>query len=214
MPACLYRELADCQVRVFPEALGDRADPARCLALRLPTRPCQEPLQRAANLVLRGFCLANVSEVPRLPADETSYPQRDGQTREQPASEPGRIELDLDLLESDRRGCIPMTRAGPIEDRGRPGDEPLPHFSLVQIRTEHKERKDGPIVGVRRHAGVAAVDDSSDTGAAEASLQGMPRRFDRGAGLLDKRGSAGRQEKMKERAGDLEWVQYKIRGGR
>ena len=214
MPACLYRQLADSQVWVFPEAFGDRADPARRPALRLPARPFQEALQRGANLTFRSCCLANVSEISRLPADETSDPQCDRQTRKQPVSEPGRIELDLDLLESDCRGRIAMTRAGPIEDRGRPRDEPLPQFSLVQIGADHEQRKNGPVVCVRRHAGVAAVDDPPDTGAAEALQQVMPRRLDGGAGLLDKHGSPGRQEKMRRGPRDLESVQYKISGNR
>jgi hypothetical protein len=115
------------------------------------------------------FCLAGVSEVSRLSADATSDPQHGGRKWKQPASKPGGIELDLNLFESYRRGCVAMTRAGAIKDRRRAGDEVLPDFGLVQIGADHKERKNRPVMGVLWHAGVASVDDPSERRPAEAS---------------------------------------------
>src|SRR5215813_3906411 len=120
MPARLQCEVADSQTSVFAQASGDRADPARRLPLRLPARPFQESLQRFTNAILGGFHLASASKVAHLSADATTDPQHDRHTRQQTASKPGRIELDLDLLEPDRRGRVAMTRAGAIEDRGWP----------------------------------------------------------------------------------------------
>jgi hypothetical protein len=77
--------------------------------------------------------------VSGLSTDATSNPQLDGQTWTQPASQPGGIELDLDLFESHCRDGVAVSRAGPIQDRGRTGDEPLPDFSLVYIGAEHEE---------------------------------------------------------------------------
>jgi hypothetical protein len=82
-------------------------------------------------------------------------------------SKPGRIELNLDLFESDRRGCVAMARASAIEDCGWAGDEFLPGLSLIQIGADHKKRKNGPVMSVLLHAGVAPVDNPSDTGSAE-----------------------------------------------
>ena len=50
-------------------------------------------------------------------------------------------------------------------------------FGLVQIRPDHKERKNGPIMGVLWHAGVAPIDDPSDRGSAEASQHEIPSRL-------------------------------------
>src|SRR5262249_52268678 len=84
---------------------------------------------------------------------------------------------DLDLFEANRRGRIAMTRAGGVEDRGGPADEPLPELGLVQIGADHEERKNGPLMGVLWHAGVAPVYDPSDTGSAEAAQHRESCRF-------------------------------------
>src|SRR5579863_3998754 len=169
MPVYLLRKVADSQGGVFAEASAHRADPARRHPLRLAARPFQEPLERCAKLIFGCFCLASVSEVSRLSADATSDPERGGRKRKQLASKPGGIELDLNLFESYRRGCVAMTRAGAIKDRRRAGDEVLPDLSLVQIGADHKERKNRPVMCVLWHAGVASVDDPSERRSAEAS---------------------------------------------
>src|SRR5215467_11645356 len=115
MPTRLQREVADSQSCVFAQAPGHRPDPARGLSLRLPVRSLQEPLQRFTNAILGCFHRASASQVAHLPAEVTTDPQRDRHTRQQAASKPGRIELDLDLFESNRRGRVAMTRAGAIE---------------------------------------------------------------------------------------------------
>jgi hypothetical protein len=168
MSVCLYRKVADFQSRVLPQATGDRADPARRLTLGLSARPSEEPSERFTQLNLGCSRLARVSEVSRLPADGTSDPRHHWQTWKQLASNPAWIELDLDLLESNRRSGVAMTRAGAIEDRRRPGDEVLPELGLVQIGADHEERKNRPVMGVLWHASVTPVDDPSDTGPAEA----------------------------------------------
>jgi hypothetical protein len=175
MPACLSREVADFQGRVFREAAGDRANPPRRLTLGLPARPFEEPLERCTKAIFGYPCFASTSEVSRVSPGTISDPPRHGQSW-QPASKPGRIELDLDLFESNRSGRIAMSRAGAIKDRGRAGDEFLPDFSLVPIGAEYKERKNRPVVGVLWHAGVAPVDDPSDRGSAEASQHPIPYR--------------------------------------
>jgi hypothetical protein len=199
MPAYFYRKVADFQGRVFPEASAQRADPARGRRLRLAARPFQEPLERCTKVIFAGFCLASVSEASRLFADASSDPQHDGRRWKCPASKPGGIELDLDLFESNRRGCVAMTRAGAIEDRGRPGDEVLPDFSLVQIGADHKERKNRPVVGVLWHAGVATVDDPSERSSAEASQHQIPGRFN--YGVASYINAAAQAVKRKERDG-------------
>jgi hypothetical protein len=118
-----------------------------------------------------------VSEVSRLSADATSDPKIDWQRCKQSASEPGRVELDLDLFESYRRGCVAMPRTGTIENRGWAGNELLPNLGLVQIGADHKERKNGPVMGVLRHAGAAWVDDPSDAGSTEASQHPISRHL-------------------------------------
>src|SRR5580700_8645892 len=133
MPVYLYRKVADFQGGVLAEASPHRADPVRRRPLRLAARPFEEPLERCAKVIFGCFCLAGVSEVSRLSADATSDPQHGGRKWKQPASKPVGIELDLNLFESYRRGCVAMTRAGAIKDRRRAGDEVLPDFSLVQI---------------------------------------------------------------------------------
>ena len=177
MSACLFRKFADFQGRVLIEASRDGADPARGLTVVLPARPCQEPSDRFTHMSLGCLHLASLSEVSRVSADGTSNPSHDGQTWKQLGSNPGRIELDLDLFESYRRGGVAMMRPGPIEDCGWPGNEPLAHFGLVQIGADNEERKNGPVMGVLRHAGAAPVDDPSDTGSAEASQHLVSRSF-------------------------------------
>ena len=209
MPAYLSREVADTQGRVFPQASADRANPARRLTPGLPACNFQEPLQRCAKAFFGCRCFASVTEVPRLPPGTTSDPPHHGQSRNQPASKPVRIELDLDLFESKRCGRIAMSRPRAIEDRGRPGDKRLADVSLVQIGAHHKERNNRPVVGVLRHAGVAPVDDPSDRDSAEASQHQIsyPSRM---AWPLIKCCSASRQEKRPGWCRDLESVQYKI----
>jgi hypothetical protein len=143
----------------------------------LPLRSLQKPLQRRAQATLGCFSFASFDELPLLPPHATSDPQCHGHGRKQPASEPGRIELDLDLFESKRRDRVAMSCAGTIEDRGRTRDEPPADFGLVQIGADHKERKNGPIMGVLRDAGLAAIDDPSDRGSAEASQHQIPSRL-------------------------------------
>src|SRR5215469_2022469 len=168
MPARLSGKLADLEARVFSQSSRDRANPARRFTLGLPAGALEESLQGCAKAARGGFFFARASEEARLPSDPASDPQHDGHRWKQRASEPGRIELNLDLFKAHGRDRVAMGCAGTIEDCGRTGDELLPDFSLVQIRAHHKERENGPVVGVLRHAGVAAVDDPCDRGSAEA----------------------------------------------
>ena len=204
MPACLGREVADSQGRVSPEALGHRVDPGRRRTRGLPARSRQEPLQRRPQSRFRNFRLAGASEIPRLSADAASDPKRDRQRRNQTASKPGRIEFDLDLLEPDRRGRIAMPCAGAVEDRGGAGDEALSYLGLVQIGADHEERKNGPVMGVLGHPGIARVDDPSEGGSAVASQQQITRPIRRR--WLDTARSAG--PSRPGRPADLESVQY------
>jgi hypothetical protein len=114
------------------------------------------------------FCLASESEVACFSAHGTAGPPLHGLTWKHPVSKPGRIELNLDLFEANRGGCVAMARAGAIEDRGWAGDELPPNLSLIQIGADHKKRKNGPVMCVLWHAAVAPVDNPSDTDSAEA----------------------------------------------
>src|SRR5215469_3349546 len=139
MAVCLSRKVADSQRRIFPQAPGDRTDPARRFMLRPPARPFEEPLDRITQVTLGYFCLASVDKVSRLSSDVTSDPFHDGYTWQQSASNPERIELDLDLFESNGRGRVAMARAGAIENRGGSGNELLSDFRLIDIGADHKE---------------------------------------------------------------------------
>jgi hypothetical protein len=212
--ARLCRKVADFQGWVFPEASGDRADPARRLALRLPVGACEEPLKRRAQAIFAGFCLASVSEGSRLYADATSDPKHDGQTWKQSMSQPRRIELDLDLFESYRRCCVAMPRAGAIKDRGWAADEPLPNLGLVQIGADYKERENGPVMGMLWHAGAAAVDDPSNSGSAEASQHRFPARVTDSEASYIKVAARAVKMTITGDPRDLESVQYELRGPR
>src|SRR5262247_2094839 len=143
MPACLSGKVADPQGRVFTESSRDRGDPLCRLPLGLLAGTFQEALQSCAKAVFGCFCATFLSEKSGLPARTTSDPRHHGHRRQQAATKPGRIELNLDLFESHSRDCVAMSCASTIENRGRTGDELLPDFSLVQIRADHKERKNG-----------------------------------------------------------------------
>ena len=131
MPPYLSREVADVQGRVLPEASVDRANPARRLTPGLSACNLQEPLERCTKVIFGCRYFASMSEAPRLARGTTSVPPHHGQSWNQPASKPVRIELDLDLFESNRRGRLAMSRPGAIEDGRGARDERRADFSLV-----------------------------------------------------------------------------------
>jgi hypothetical protein len=193
MSACLDRELANFSARVLPEVSRDRANPARWLTRGLQASPFKEPSNPIAQTRPRRGRLASASKISRRSADGASDPLHDGQTWKPPGSDPGWVKLDLDLFESNRGGGVAMTCAGAIEDRRWPGDKFRPDLGLVQIRADHEKRENGPVVSVLGHAGVAPVNDPSDTGSAEALQHQFPIFQDNATAYINVAG-ANRQE--------------------
>jgi hypothetical protein len=102
------------------------------LTLQLPTCAPEEPLDRGAQGSF-GCVVASLRETARLCAGSTSDPLHHRHGWKRLAPEPGRIEFNLDLLESKRRNGVSMSCAAAVENRRRTGDELLPGLSLVQI---------------------------------------------------------------------------------
>jgi hypothetical protein len=88
-------------------------------------------LDRCAQAIF-GCLFASVCKVAGLSPGRTSDPPHDGHGWRRPAPEPGRIELDLDLLESHRRSSVAMSRAGTIENR----DGPDMNFCPISVSFE------------------------------------------------------------------------------
>jgi hypothetical protein len=131
-------KVANLKVPAIPEPLRERANPVGRFTSGLLPGASQESLDLCTKVILRGLFFARVSKISRLPSGSAADPRQDGLAWE-PRSKPSRIELDFDLLKSNRRDRVAMSGSGAIEDRGRTGDELRPDFRLVQIGAHHEE---------------------------------------------------------------------------
>ena len=132
------RKLGDSEGRVFSQAPRDAADPGCTLARRLPLRFFQKPANRGAQPPLGDLSCAGLSEFSRLPSRPTANPLSDGPVGKPSETDPGGIELDLDLLEPESGDGVAVRRAGAIKDRGRTANELCSDFCLVQISPHHE----------------------------------------------------------------------------
>lgn len=132
-------QVTDPEVRFIPEPLGNSANPTQRFTSGLLAGHFQESPDLGTKAILGGPFFARVSKSSRRPPGATADPGDDGLAWEQPRSKPSRIELNLDLLKSDRGDRVAMRGVRAIEDRGRTGDEPGPDLRLVRIGAHHEK---------------------------------------------------------------------------
>src|SRR5580692_8789178 len=158
MSSDLACKVGHLQRRILAEAPGHRTNPARRFPRRFAARSLHEPLQGCTQALLVRFPAAEQRQGSSLRAGASTQPSRDGSTGKQPASKPGRIELDLDLLEPRRRNGVTMSSPGPIENGRGASDEGLSEFALVQIPAYYEHRQQRPIMGALPNPRTASID--------------------------------------------------------
>src|ERR1700678_2311895 len=167
MPPHGLCELVDLQRYIRVEPSRDRSDPIGRIALGPDIRTFHETPHRRAKSFFARLCAAKTHKVSNLRACASVQPSRHRHIRH--GSKPRRIELDLDLLETERADDIAMRSARLKENRRGAGDEVFAELGLVGTAAEDDKREQRPIMRMLRNARMTPVDNSSDPGSAEIS---------------------------------------------
>ncbi len=165
MPSRILCKIVGAQGRIIAQASRDRIDPVWALTAGFAIGALHELPHGRTKLHFFRIRAAQPHQRSRFRARASAQPLRHRRIRH--VSKPRRIELDLDLLETERTNDIAMRSARPKENRRRAGNDRLAEFGLVGTAAEYAKREQRPIMRMLRNARSTPVDNSSDLGSAE-----------------------------------------------
>jgi len=131
MSTQFFREKCDTQRRVFMQAALHCGNPIRCGPFARAACLVHEPLHCSSKILYFRLPGTKAHQISRGDGTASSYPPCDRSMGNHPGSKPGRIELDLDLLESNARNTVLVGRSGSVKDDRRTGDENLANFRPI-----------------------------------------------------------------------------------